>query len=35
MCGRYSLFFDDEYNREISEIMENQVKSFRQTQLRF
>lgn len=21
MCGRYSLFFDDEYNRNISEIM--------------
>lgn len=21
MCGRYSLFFDDEYNHEISEMM--------------
>ena len=26
MCGRYSLFFDDEYNRDISEIM-NIIKS--------
>lgn len=21
MCGRYSLFFDDEYDHEISEMM--------------
>lgn len=34
MCGRYSLFFDDEYDHDISEMMKLIKKEYAQTDVK-